>query len=110
VIAYLDTGTVDGSERLRTLHRTPTFAGSGKTFISVLLIKDKYSELRRSEGRKVVVFLAPFVALVLQVCDRAPDRATRTPCLPHMHTRLLLRNPLSRGGRPTPVCMLARLR
>jgi hypothetical protein len=58
-----------------TLKGTPTFAGSGKTFISVLLIKDKYNELRQSAGRKVVVFLAPFVALVLQVYDLAPDRA-----------------------------------
>ena len=49
VIAFLDTG-------------------SGKTFISVLLIRHCVSVVRRNpEDKRVAVFLAPKVALVMQV-------------------------------------------
>ena len=51
VIAYLDTG-------------------AGKTLISVLLVKDKVSRLLdQVQPRRVVLFLAPKVDLVLQQAD-----------------------------------------
>ena len=42
-------------------------AGAGKTMISVLLVKHKADELSSGETKKVTIFLAPKVDLVLQV-------------------------------------------
>ena len=42
-------------------------AGSGKTLVAVLLIKDKSGSLRQDGKKKVSVFLAPKVVLVQQV-------------------------------------------
>lgn len=44
-----------------------TCAGAGKTLIAVLLVKDKAGGLDRHGVKKVSVFLAPKVDLVLQV-------------------------------------------
>ena len=42
--------------------------GSGKTFISVLLIRHRVSLVKQNpEDRRLAVFLAPKVALVMQV-------------------------------------------
>ncbi len=43
-------------------------AGSGKTLISMLLIKDKINKMQESGTTKLVFFLAPKVDLVKQVC------------------------------------------
>lgn len=46
-------------------------AGSGKTLISVMLVKEKSRQLAAhlpiGAGRKITVFLAPTVSLVFQV-------------------------------------------
>jgi len=44
-----------------------TLAGSGKTLISVLLIKDKFNKMQESGEKKLIFFLAPKVDLVKQV-------------------------------------------
>lgn len=52
--------------------RTPTslswLSGSGKTLVSVLLIKDKAGSLNENGHKRVTIFLAPKVLLVQQVC------------------------------------------
>ena len=48
-----------------------TFTGSGKTLVSVLLIKDKAGGLNEGGHKRVTVFLAPKVLLVQQVCVTA---------------------------------------
>lgn len=48
------------------LMTSPLPAGSGKTLISVLLIRDKAHELQQAV-KKVTIFLAPRVSLVNQV-------------------------------------------
>ena len=55
---------VEGFRNIDLLTVAPT--GSGKTLVAVMLIKAKAEELKR-RSKKVVVFLAPKVDLVLQV-------------------------------------------
>ncbi len=79
---HLNTSKTQRSTKLRALsshvppaehdHRRAAATGSGKTLISVMLIKEKSRELQPhlelGKGRKFTVFLAPQVALVFQVC------------------------------------------
>ncbi len=50
--------------------------GAGKTFISVLLIRHCVSLVKQNaEDKRVAVFLAPKVALVMQVGNRHADQS-----------------------------------
>lgn len=55
-----------------------SLAGSGKTLIAALLIKDKIKEIK-AQG-KSVAFLAPTVPLVLQVRHQLQPGCVRHPC------------------------------
>lgn len=65
-------------------------AGSGKTLISIMLIKEKSKGLLRGstfeKGRRITIFLAPKVALVwqvrLQACRPAGQAELTEPCEP----------------------------
>ena len=46
--------------------------GSGKTLISVLLVKEKADEYRQRNQKKLICFLAPKVDLVKQVSLHDP--------------------------------------
>lgn len=49
-------------------HKSVLLSGSGKTLVSVLLIKDKAGSLNENGHKRVTIFLAPKVLLVQQVC------------------------------------------
>lgn len=70
--------------------------GSGKTLVSVLLIKDKAGTLNVDGRKRVTVFLAPKVLLVQQVCTQTPYDALLeigTHCLARVGHQLQQHSP-----------------